>query len=257
MARSSKGRFKNMLRGEKLVACGAKVENEDLHRSLRCLTPESPASKGRRLKRIQGLDPEDSGQHDVRQRRHGVAQHFVPNRFHKLLETYIAEHKASHSRRLAKSSNPLNLGEVRWEEEEIYQMAPWNGKLSGEEGLRELEERNGRRQAADPGPRRYPTATLEEAAASWEKGGWGMNEGNWLVALTPTLCYPGETARAGVSGAGNPESPATRHQSLRGANPRVSDLPRPDHTVVKLSMFLRKKEQVSDEGDRLGSETGH
>jgi hypothetical protein len=77
------------------------------------------------------------------------------------------------------------------------------------------------------------------------------------VALTPTLLTQGETARAGVSGVDHPESPSSRHRSLWGANPRVSGLPRPDHTAVYLSMFLQKIEQVSDEGDRLGSERGH
>jgi hypothetical protein len=54
------------------------------------------------------------------------------------------------------------------------------------------------------------------------------------VALTPTLLTQGETARA-----------------------RVSGLPRPDHTAVYFSMFLRKMEQVLDERDRLGSKRGH
>jgi hypothetical protein len=77
------------------------------------------------------------------------------------------------------------------------------------------------------------------------------------VALTPTLLTQGETARAEVFGVGLPESPASRHQSLWGVNPRVSGLPRPDHPAVYLSMFLRKMEQVLDERDRLGSERGH
>jgi hypothetical protein len=68
------------------------------------------------------------------------------------------------------------------------------------------------------------------------------------VALTLTLKTQGETARAGVSGVGHPESPASRHRSLRSANPRASGLPRPDHTAVYLSMFLQKMEQVLDEG---------
>jgi hypothetical protein len=210
-----------MLRGKKLAACGAKVENEDLHRSLRCLTPESPASKGRRLKSIRGLDPGDSGQHEVRQRRHGVAQYFAPNRFHKLLETYIAEHKASHSERLAKSSNPLNLGEARREEEEIYQRAPWNGKLSGEEGLRELEERNGRRQAVDPGPRRHPAVTLEEAATSWGERGWGVNEGNRQGCPHPDPLDPGKKPLG-------PESPGLVAQSLRPPDTGVSGVQTPE-----------------------------
>jgi hypothetical protein len=109
----------------------------------------------------------------------------------------------------------------------------------------------------DPGPGRRPAATWGRRRRPGKKKGWGVNEGNRQVALTPTLFNQGETARAGVSGAGNPESPASRHQSLRGAKPGVSGLPRPDHTAVYLSMFLRKMEQVSDEGDRLGSEGGH
>jgi hypothetical protein len=77
------------------------------------------------------------------------------------------------------------------------------------------------------------------------------------VALTPTLLTQGKTARARVSGVGLPESPASRHRSLRGANPGVSGLPRPDHPTVYLSMFLQKIEQVLDERDKLGSERGH
>jgi hypothetical protein len=77
------------------------------------------------------------------------------------------------------------------------------------------------------------------------------------VALTPTFLTQGETARAGVSGVGLPESPASRHRSLRGANPKVSGLPRLDHLAMYLSMFLRKMEQVLDERDRLGSERGY
>jgi hypothetical protein len=77
------------------------------------------------------------------------------------------------------------------------------------------------------------------------------------VALNPTLLTQGETARAGVSGVGHLESLASRHRNLRGANPGVSGLPRPDHTGVYLSMFLRKMEQVLDERDRLESERGH
>jgi hypothetical protein len=96
---------------------------------------------------------------------------------------------------------------------------------------------------ADLGPGRRPSATWVRVTSR--------------VALTPTLKTQGETARAGVSGVGHPESPASRHQSLRGANPGVSGLPRPDHTAVYLSMFLRKMEQVLEERDRLGSERGH
>jgi hypothetical protein len=77
------------------------------------------------------------------------------------------------------------------------------------------------------------------------------------VTLTPTRKTQGETARAGVSRVGHPESPASRHQSLWGANLGVSGLPRPDHTAVYLSMFLRKMEQVLEERDRVGSERGH
>jgi hypothetical protein len=35
-----------------------------------------------------------------------------------MLDTHIAEIKSSHREALAKSSNPLNLGKTRWEEEE-------------------------------------------------------------------------------------------------------------------------------------------
>jgi hypothetical protein len=77
------------------------------------------------------------------------------------------------------------------------------------------------------------------------------------VALTPTLLIQGKTARAGVSGVGHPESPASTHRSLWGANPRVSDLPRPDHTAEQMSMFLREIKQVLDGRDRLGSDRGH
>jgi hypothetical protein len=92
------------------------------------------------------MDPGDSGLPEVRQRRHGVAQKFAPNWFHKMLETHIAELKSSERQNLAKSSNPLNLGETRWEEEEKYQMAPWDGKQSGGKDLQRLEKENGRLQ---------------------------------------------------------------------------------------------------------------
>jgi hypothetical protein len=77
------------------------------------------------------------------------------------------------------------------------------------------------------------------------------------VALTLTLLIQGETARAGVSGVGHLESSASRHRSLRGANPRVSGLPRPDNTAEQMSMFLQKIKRVLDGRDRLGSERGH
>jgi hypothetical protein len=83
-----------------------------------------------------------------------------------------------------------------------------------------------------------------------------MREPIGFPSPQPSLIQ-GKTARAEVSGAGHPESPATIHRSLRGVNPGVSGMPRLDHTAVYLSMFLRKKKQVLDEGDRLGSERGH
>jgi hypothetical protein len=49
------------------------------------------------------------------------------------------------------------------------------------------------------------------------------------VALTRPFLTQSDTARARVSGVGHPESPASRHWSLRDANPGVSGLPRPDH----------------------------
>jgi hypothetical protein len=83
-----------------------------------------------------------------------------------------------------------------------------------------------------------------------------MREPVGLPSPRPLLTQ-GETARAGVSGVGHPESPASIHRSLRGANPGVFGLPRPDHTAEYMSMFLRKMKQVVDERDRLGSERGH
>jgi hypothetical protein len=83
-----------------------------------------------------------------------------------------------------------------------------------------------------------------------------MREPVGFPSPQPSLIQ-GETARAGVSGAGHPESLASRHRSLRDANPGVSGLPRPDHTAEQMSMFLRKIKQVLDERDRLGSERGH
>jgi hypothetical protein len=119
------------------------------------------------------LDPGDSEQLEVRQRRHGIAQNFAPNWFLKLLETHIAELQASHRQKLAQSSNPLNLEEARWEEEEKYQKAPWNGKQSGGKGLRKLEEENGRRQAADPGPGRRSAAIQGRRRRPGEREGGG------------------------------------------------------------------------------------
>jgi hypothetical protein len=150
----------------------------------------------------------------------------------------------------------LYLEESRWEEEEN------TGWLHGEASKPEGEASGGleRRKAGGngrSGAGEVPGGDLGEAAASWEEERVGVNEGNRQVALTPTLFTQGETARAGVFGSGNPESSASRHRSLRGAKPGVSGLPRPDHTAVYLSMFLQKMEQVSDEGDRLGSEGGH
>jgi hypothetical protein len=58
------------------------------------------------------LNPGDSGQLEGRQRRHGVAQDFALDRFHRLLETQIAELQASHEQKLANTSNPLNLGKL-------------------------------------------------------------------------------------------------------------------------------------------------
>jgi hypothetical protein len=107
-----------MLRVRKIASCGAKTETDDIHRSLRSLTPESPALKGRRLQSLRGFSTGDSGLPEVRHKRHGFAQKFAPNWFHKMLETHIAKIKSSHREALAKSSNPLNLGKTRWEEEE-------------------------------------------------------------------------------------------------------------------------------------------
>jgi hypothetical protein len=90
-----------------------------------------------------------------------------------LLETHIAELQASHRQKLAKSSNPLNLGEARWEEEEMYQKAPWNGKLSRGKGLWELVEENGRRQAADLGLGRHPAAIQGRRRCPGEREGGG------------------------------------------------------------------------------------
>jgi hypothetical protein len=52
-----------------------------------------------------------------------------------------------------------------------YQRAPWNGKQSRGKGLQGLVEEDGWRQAADPGPRRLPMATLVEAATPLGSGG--------------------------------------------------------------------------------------
>jgi hypothetical protein len=145
----------------------------------------------------------------------------------------------------------LNLEESRWEEEEN------TGWLHGEASKPEGEASGGleRREAGGnggSGAGEAPGGDLGEAAASWEEERVGVNEGNRQVALTPTLFTQGETARAGVFGAGNPECPASRHRSLRGAKPGVSGLPRPDHTAVNLSMFLRKMKWFQMKGIGLG-----
>jgi hypothetical protein len=79
-----------------------------------------------------------------------------------------------------------------------------------------------------------------------------MREQVGFPSPRPSLIQ-GETARAGVFGVGHPESLASRHRSLQGANPRVFVLPRPDHTAEQMSMFLQKIKQVLDGRDRLGS----
>jgi hypothetical protein len=60
----------------------------------------------------------DSGLPEVRQRRLGVARKFAQNSFHMMLDTQIVERESSHGQTTSISSNPLNLGETRWEEEE-------------------------------------------------------------------------------------------------------------------------------------------
>jgi hypothetical protein len=102
-----------------------------------------------------------------------------------------------------------------------------------------------------------PGGDLGEAVAPLGSGGRGCMRVIRMVALTSTLKAQGETARAGVSGVGRPESPASRHRSLRGANPGVFGLPRPDHTAVHLSMFFREMDHVLDSRDRLRSERSH
>jgi hypothetical protein len=132
-----------MLRRRRIAFCRAKRKPVDLHRSLRSLTPESPALQGRRLQRIRCFSTGDSGYPEFREERQDVARKFSPKWFHKMLDAHIAKLKSSHREKLTKSSNPLNLGETRWEEEEKYQMAPWDGKQSRGKDLRRLGEENG------------------------------------------------------------------------------------------------------------------
>jgi hypothetical protein len=116
---------------------------------------------------------------------------FSPKWFHKMLDAHNAELKSSHREKLAKSSNPLNLGKARWEEEEKYQMAPWDGKLSRGKELRRLGEENGQRQRwirARGGNRRRP----REGGGAPGKIEGGVNEGTDRVSLTPTLFDPGQ-----------------------------------------------------------------
>jgi hypothetical protein len=107
-----------------------------------------------------------------------------------MLDTQIAECESSHGQTISTSSNPLNLGESRWEEEES------TGGLHGEASKLEGEASGGleRREAGAngrSGAREAPGGDLGEAATSWGEEGWGVNEGNRLGCPHPDPFYPG------------------------------------------------------------------
>jgi hypothetical protein len=94
-----------------------------------------------------------------------------------MLDTQIAESESSHGQTTSTSSNPLNLGESRWEEEEN------TGGLHGEASKLEGEVSRGLERREDggnggSGAGEAPGGDLGEAAALIGSGGRGVNEGN-------------------------------------------------------------------------------
>jgi hypothetical protein len=124
---------KTCLEEWRIASCGTKSEEIDLYRSLQSLTPESLALKGRRLQSLWGMNTGDSGLAEVRQRRLGFAQNLAHNWFYTMLDTQIADRESHHGQTTSKSSNPLNLGESRWEEEEENTRG-FHGEASKPEG---------------------------------------------------------------------------------------------------------------------------
>jgi hypothetical protein len=92
-------------------------------------------------------------------------------------DSYIAEIKSSHREALAKSSNPLNLGKTRWEEEEN------TGRLHGKASKPEEEVSGGLRKRESggndgSGAGEVTGGDLDEAAVPLGSGGRRVNEGN-------------------------------------------------------------------------------
>jgi hypothetical protein len=107
-----------------------------------------------------------------------------------MLDTQIAKSESSHGQTTGTSSNPLNLGESRWEDEEN------TGGLHGEASKLEGEGPGSlwRREAGGNGESRAgeaPDGDPGEAAASWGERGWGVNEGNRLGCPHPDPFDPG------------------------------------------------------------------
>jgi hypothetical protein len=123
-----------------------------------------------------------------------------------MLDTQFAIMESHHGQTTSKTSNPLNLGESRWEEEITGgfhgDASKLEGKVSGTSRKREAGGSGG------SGAGEAPGGDLGKAAAPLGVWKEGVNEGTGRVALTPTLKTQGETARAGVSGVVQPESPA-------------------------------------------------
>jgi hypothetical protein len=96
-----------------------------------------------------------------------------------MLDTQIAKMESQHGQTTSTSSNPLNLGESRWEEEENTE--GFHGEASKPEGE---DSRSSWRREADgnggSGAGEAPGGDLGEAAASLGRRRVGVNEGNRL-----------------------------------------------------------------------------
>jgi hypothetical protein len=105
---------------------------------------------------------------------------------------------------------------------------------------------------ADPGARSSRRRPRRRRRRPGVFEGEGVNEGTWVVPSPRSLMTQEETARAGVSGVGSPESPASRHRSLRRANPGVSGLPRVDQTRSVLGHIFERESMFEMVGVGLG-----
>jgi hypothetical protein len=106
----------------------------------------------------------------------------------------------------------------------------------------------GRRWAGSSGRSRggkAPGSDLAEAATPLGREREGMNEGNRLVHPHLDPLTQGEKPVG-------PESPSSRHQSLRGVNPGVSGLPRPYHLAVFRACSFAKESMFEIDGIGLG-----